>query len=303
MATLDLETVACDLCGGADEEFLFTKAGVLTGYPFRVVRCRDCGLIYLNPRLSAAAITDLYTTGYYEGRGFDRQIDYSLDRSEAQERPAMVLSPVCELMPAPARLLDFGCGQGWMLKKARTLGYDAEGYEISADGRANARSMGLVIYDDPREIPSASYDLAIATEVLEHCASPMAALREIHRSLKPGGLFYYTTGNFDGFYRRWKAGRPDQPSLDYIMPEGHIYFFSPEVMCRYFQTIGFSRQETWRSNRYNQAGPLYRGLRAMHLAGPGDYPASWIQSVAHRVGRSITTGVTGQPKPLPIAWK
>jgi hypothetical protein len=38
--------VDCNLCGGAEKELLFDKDG------FRHVRCRDCGLVYVTPRLS-----------------------------------------------------------------------------------------------------------------------------------------------------------------------------------------------------------------------------------------------------------
>ena len=36
------------------------------------------------------------------------------------------------------------------------------------------------------------FDCAIATEVLEHCPQPELTLREIHRVLKPGGVFFFT---------------------------------------------------------------------------------------------------------------
>lgn len=41
--------------------------------------------------------------------------------------------------------------------------------------------------------PDESLDAVIASEVFEHCADPFKAIREIHRILKPGGLFLGTT--------------------------------------------------------------------------------------------------------------
>ena len=51
-----LENIACDLCGDTNEEFLYTKPGTISGYPFRLVRCCSCGLLYLNPMMSQKLI-------------------------------------------------------------------------------------------------------------------------------------------------------------------------------------------------------------------------------------------------------
>jgi SAM-dependent methyltransferase len=37
-----------------------------------------------------------------------------------------------------------------------------------------------------------SVDCAIATEVLEHCPTPLSVLDEVHRVLRPGGVFFFT---------------------------------------------------------------------------------------------------------------
>jgi glycosyltransferase involved in cell wall biosynthesis len=42
-------------------------------------------------------------------------------------------------------------------------------------------------------IPEASFDWIVCTEVLEHVYNPFAAVQEIHRLLKPGGLVFITT--------------------------------------------------------------------------------------------------------------
>lgn len=80
-----LETFPCDNCGQTNEAFLFTKTGALTGYPFRVVRCCSCGLIYLNPRLNEQGIAELYDGEYYNGRGFDPFVNYVEELHKEQD--------------------------------------------------------------------------------------------------------------------------------------------------------------------------------------------------------------------------
>jgi len=118
-------------------------------------------------------------------------------------------------------------------------------------------------------------------EVLEHCASPTVLLRAAAKALRPGGLFYYTTSMFDGYYETLRSGDTDHPSWqgwdEYITPEGHVSFFSTPVMRQYFAKAGFSRvfsaQERfcpdyqYRTNRW-----LYRTLRGLKLIRGGDLP-------------------------------
>ena len=40
-----LEYVDCDLCDGIEEKVKYVVKG------FRIVQCRNCGLVYVNPRL------------------------------------------------------------------------------------------------------------------------------------------------------------------------------------------------------------------------------------------------------------
>ncbi len=69
-----LEYVTCDLCGEDNTELLFQKRGILTGELFNIVRCRNDGLVYVNPRISKAGLPQLYDERYWRGEGFDPNI-------------------------------------------------------------------------------------------------------------------------------------------------------------------------------------------------------------------------------------
>jgi len=68
-------------------------------------------------------------------------------------------------------VLDVGCGRGQLMRVLRSLGYAVEGTEI-ADCLFADDLLGLSVKQLPcsrlGEIPSASYDYVICTEVLEH---------------------------------------------------------------------------------------------------------------------------------------
>ncbi len=61
----DLESIPCPLCGSSDLRVVGTKRGHFITEAFRIVACRDCGLIYINPRIAEGQIPALYDDAYY----------------------------------------------------------------------------------------------------------------------------------------------------------------------------------------------------------------------------------------------
>ena len=84
--------------------------------------------------------------------------------------------------PGSARALDLGADKSPYRDLLETQGYEVRTLDITLDGGADyagtAEATGL---------PDASFDLVLCTQVIEHCMNPWAAVREIHRILKPGG--------------------------------------------------------------------------------------------------------------------
>ena len=80
-------------------------------------------------------------------------------------------------------------------------------------------------------------DVVTAIEVIEHVADPLDVLRRVHSLLRPGGLFFYTTGNaqpYRGRLAEW----------GYVVPDIHISFFEPQTMERALREVGLEPQYT-----------------------------------------------------------
>ncbi len=73
-------------------------------------------------------------------------------------------------------------------------------------------------------------------EVIEHLPNPKNAFMKIYSSLKPGGVLFLTTGNYNSPERKLKG-----KNWFYFMPEGHIYLFSNKTMKNYLRDTGFSK--------------------------------------------------------------
>ena len=98
-------------------------------------------------------------------------------------------------LPAPARILDAGCGSGRNMIELSRRG-SVTGIELSEPSieAARARGVGEVIGGSVLEMPFAddSFDLAVSLDVIEHLDDDGRALRELRRTVAPGGALLLT---------------------------------------------------------------------------------------------------------------
>lgn len=95
------------------------------------------------------------------------------------------------------RLLDLGCGPGWVLEAFRSAGFEVLGVDSSREAVRLAREKGLpaeVLDVERDELPS-GYSLISAFEVLEHLRDPLEVLGRMVRALEPGGALLVSLPN------------------------------------------------------------------------------------------------------------
>jgi SAM-dependent methyltransferase len=89
--------------------------------------------------------------------------------------------------PRETRLLDVGCGGGWLGEHFDRY----TGIDVSAEAVAAARERGLealqVRPEEPLPFDDASFDGVVLKDVLEHVGDPVALVGEVRRVLRPGG--------------------------------------------------------------------------------------------------------------------
>lgn len=123
-------------------------------------------------------------------------------------------------LPTDARVLDVGCGPGTItvdlaarVPDGQVTGIDAAGdvlalarQEADRRGQANVRFEVGDVYDLGYD--DGTFDVVHAHQVLQHLSDPVAALTEMRRVCRPGGLVAARDGDYGGFF--WF---PDDPGL------------------------------------------------------------------------------------------
>jgi len=101
-----------------------------------------------------------------------------------------------------SRLLDMGCGGGFLTNKLIHMGHEVTGIDLSEESLLIAKkydTTGKVAYLQAdamkTEFPDNSFDVVLAMDLLEHVEDVPAVIKEASRVLKPGGLFFFHTFN------------------------------------------------------------------------------------------------------------
>jgi SAM-dependent methyltransferase len=130
-------------------------------------------------------------------RDYERQTHQAEERHWWYRGRRTVLDGVIAALqlPQPARVLDAGCGSGRNMIEFSSLG-TVTGIELSETSVALARGReaGEIVSGSVLEMPfpDDSFDLAVSLDVIEHLEDDLTALRELRRTVAPGGALLVT---------------------------------------------------------------------------------------------------------------
>ena len=141
-----------------------------------------------------------------------------------------------------ANVLDVGCAYGLMLKRFPS---DFHKYGIDVSQHAIARAKQILPHSKFAEVNVENsipfknnfFDIVTCNDVIEHLERPDAALIQIYKVLKPGGILYLTTPNFN-WLRKVLFAYPDRR-------EHHISLIPHKTLETQLQQIGFKVKKRW----------------------------------------------------------
>jgi SAM-dependent methyltransferase len=131
----------------------------------------------------------------------DRSLWDQIERVERRHwwfrgRRELVTSLLRSRLPDGARVLDVGCGTGFVLERLLDH-FDAWGLEPDSSVRARASALAAPRIrpgstDDHAAVEAGSFDAVLLLDVLEHLDDDAAGLRAVLPLLRPGGIVLVT---------------------------------------------------------------------------------------------------------------
>ncbi len=221
---------ACVVCG-ADR-----RRRVLTIERWEIAACRGCGTHRLFPEPDGVVLEE-----FNDGSGYDGAFGMREEMLAQHDRSLRALE---RRVPA-GRLLDVGCGPGFLLEAACARGWSTVGVDPSAFAVARARKEGFEAHEGMLEdvdLAPASFDALALLQVVEHMTDPRPLLAACHRLLRPGGALLVATPNPRSLLARAKGER-----FNYWIPPVHCAWYTPRALARLLDGNGFRtvRRSTW----------------------------------------------------------
>jgi len=255
-----LEVTACLLCGGRAAVPLLESAAQLTpdtGEVFRFVTCRECGLVYLNPRPTREGMARFYTAQYPPHRGADawgRWAPLVRLGQAAMDRRRVRL--VRRLMgdPRGRRVLDVGCGRPTFLRRlSRITGVRGVGVDVSDQGWCDGSWDDLTLMTgSPRELEERlhaqapdGFDVITLWHALEHDFHPRRTLTALRRLAAPGAILVVEVPDLESLTARLHGSQ-----WAGLHTPRHTAAYTRDTLVRMVQAA------RWRFERHRSRGTL-----------------------------------------------
>lgn len=280
----------CPICGGRDLAVHVRAPDLLQHKPgrFTLERCRGCGHIFQNPRLSLDGL-DFYYRDFYDGLGeAGMEFIFGFGSGQYRDRARMVRAH-----HTPVKWLDVGAGHGHFCCIARDElpGVTFDGLDLSSS-IDEAERRGWIdrgyrgLFPESAAAHAGAYDTISMSHYLEHTREPAAEIEAAHTVLAPGGVLMIEVpdpesrlGSVLGKY--W---------VPWFQPQ-HQHLLSVGNLEKLLRAHGFTPLE-WHRGQAHQRVDFFFGawLFLSRLAPRSRLPWRW-RGVGARVRRLVVLGL------------
>jgi SAM-dependent methyltransferase len=172
----------------------------------------------------------------------ESRVDYAL-----KEGPHSSHSLLMSRLPEPGRglrVLDLGCGPGYLASMVAARGYRVTGVERPGGAGANfPETVRLVQADLEFGLPELDgyFDIVLCADILEHLRDPARLLRQARAVMAPGAKLVASLPNSGNFYFRLKVLLGEFPQDDKgLFDRTHVRFYMWDGWVELLDKAGFA---------------------------------------------------------------
>ena len=229
---------SCNLCGAS--EFVVLTHCDRYGYPAQAHACRRCGLVFLNPRMTAESYGRFYNGIYrplvsaFHGRLIDAQTIQDEQREYAAERIEFIGSFMAK--SGRRTMLDIGGSTGVVAHHfAREFGLSGTLIDPAPLEVEHAQRLGLETITglvEEHDFGNRRFDVVIVCQTVDHLLDIAGTLARVRQLLSDRGLVFIDIVDFRAAYlRNWSV--EDAVKID------HPYYLTESTMTAYLKSSGF----------------------------------------------------------------
>jgi cyclopropane fatty-acyl-phospholipid synthase-like methyltransferase len=178
----------------------------------------------------------LQVSDHYRGAAGAHYVEMR-QRDQSQVGYALDFDYFKPFLQATDLVLDFGCGNGGMLRLMAPHVRRMEGIEVNSSAAQIARASGLIVYSSLDEVPDGtSYDVVVSNHVLEHVRDVPSTLERLRRRIRGRGLILLKLPMED-----WRAADSKRWSSDDV--DHHLQTWTPKLIGNVMYESGFEVQD------------------------------------------------------------
>lgn len=202
---------------------------------YQIVKCNNCGLVRSTPTADIAHLNKLYEKSLltYDDEIKNLTITY-----------INAVKPILKTLSKDAKILEIGCGNGFVLKAIYDQGYkNVFGIEpsIDATAKANQKIKKNIVTSilKPELFDKETFDFIFFFQTFDHIPEPNKFLKECFTLLKPNGKIISFNHNINSFSSKILGEK--SPIIDIE----HTFLYSPKTICSIFKKNGIKKDRTY----------------------------------------------------------
>ncbi|MFQ5580614.1 MAG: class I SAM-dependent methyltransferase [Nitrospiria bacterium] len=267
-----LESIACYFCGSHSYEAFVSAQDDLTGKPgdFHFVTCKECGLVYQNPRIELERIKPYYDDEYIAHRKktdwgiLTPFYNYAMNKHDRM-KDKIIRNYVT--LTAESEVLDVGCAAGTFLAKMHTR-YGARGVgidfkDLSAYPAFEQSKFHCGLFYE-QNLGKERFNLVTMWHFLEHDYDPIRTLKKACTVLKPDGRLVIEVPRLDSL--TWQLFKGRWPGLQ--APQ-HTVLYNKKTLLRMMEKADLEVIDYLPYGSFPAYFYLFAGVAFLFLKGRG----------------------------------